>query len=262
MSELVEWFYAFPRPVIIAHRGASAYYPENTMPAIKSAMEAGADMIEVDVQMSADEVPVIAHDPDLERTAFLKKRISDLSWEQLQQIDVGSWFHPRFAEIRILSLQQLLRMCAHSMPLNLEVKFQYGSRAAMERAIKKVLTEVCEHEMNHKVIISGFDHKVASMVKKNDSHIATAILYNPINWKRALPSRLVENSRADFFHCSWKQYGKQWQQDLENHHIPVNVYTVNQTTTYKRMRELGINGVFTDRPDMLIKYEKQLNKNS
>ncbi|MDY6936837.1 MAG: glycerophosphodiester phosphodiesterase family protein [Cyanobacteriota bacterium] len=93
---------------IIAHRGYSAIAPENTLPAFARAMEAGAHSIELDVQLSADRVPMVFHDITLERVARSPDRIEDLTREQLADFDVGSWFAPEFASARISTLAEVL----------------------------------------------------------------------------------------------------------------------------------------------------------
>ncbi len=257
---IVEWFQSFTRPVIIAHRGASAYFPENTLPAIEAAIEYGSDMVEVDIRMTADGVPVISHDSNLQRTANRKENIADLTWKQLQQVDVGSWFHSRYDELRVLSLRQFLEVCEGQIPANLEIKFHFRESPKLKDALKMVMEELAYFKMEDQVVISGFNRNISAIVKSLKPEVASAVLHNPLQWKRVLPSRVVKNYNADFFHCSWRQFGKSWQQDLQKHHIPINVYTVNQTVTYMRMRELGVCGVFTDRPDMLLKLEKSLQK--
>jgi len=79
-------------PLIIGHRGASAVAPENTMAAFREAIAAGCDGIEFDVRLTRDGVPVIIHDSTLRRTAGLAARVADLTWAELEQVDVGSWF--------------------------------------------------------------------------------------------------------------------------------------------------------------------------
>ena len=88
------------RPLIIAHRGASAEAPENTLAAFRRAIELKPDGVEFDVRLAADGVPVVIHDATLVRTAGLKRRVADLTSAELAKIDVGSWFnrrHPHLA---------------------------------------------------------------------------------------------------------------------------------------------------------------------
>ena len=95
---------------IIAHRGYSAIAPENTLPAFARAMEAGADSVELDLQLSADGVPMVFHDITLERIAGIADRIENLTREELAQFDVGTWFDPAFAGARIPTFAEVLEV--------------------------------------------------------------------------------------------------------------------------------------------------------
>src|SRR4051794_314397 len=85
-------------PLIIAHRGASAWAPENTLAAFEMAMESGADGIELDVRLSRDGVPVVIHDATLRRVGGRNKRVACISAAELTQVDVGSWFNAKYPE--------------------------------------------------------------------------------------------------------------------------------------------------------------------
>jgi len=94
--------------MIIAHRGASGTVPENTELAIHTAIISRADLIEIDVQLTADGHIVLFHDRDLQRLTGRAQRIADLDLATIQQIDVGSWFRPEFNQLRIPTLKQVL----------------------------------------------------------------------------------------------------------------------------------------------------------
>src|SRR6185436_15775814 len=91
------------RPLILGHRGASAVAPENTLAAFTRAILDGAEGIEFDVRLSRDGVPMVIHDASLRRTALIDRQVCDLTCEQLQMIDVGSWFSQKPSEARVLS---------------------------------------------------------------------------------------------------------------------------------------------------------------
>src|SRR5687767_5965470 len=105
-------------PLIIAHRGASAHAPENTLAAFQAAIEGGADGIEFDLQLAKDGVPVVIHDDDLKGTASRDQRVRDLTSRQLGKIDVGSWFNathpkrarPEFAHETVPTLARTLKL--------------------------------------------------------------------------------------------------------------------------------------------------------
>ncbi|HEX3100695.1 MAG TPA: glycerophosphodiester phosphodiesterase family protein, partial [Pyrinomonadaceae bacterium] len=83
-------------PLIIGHRGASAHAPENTLAAFQMAIDAGADGIELDVQLAKDGVPVVIHDATLERTGLRPESVAQLTSKQLAKIEIGSWFNAKY----------------------------------------------------------------------------------------------------------------------------------------------------------------------
>lgn len=94
---------------VIAHRGYSAGAPENTIIAFEQAIELGARSIELDIQWTRDNVPVVTHDPSLGRTIAGIGRIADLTWTELQECDAGSWFNAEFSDQRVPSFEQVLQ---------------------------------------------------------------------------------------------------------------------------------------------------------
>ncbi|MCZ6737432.1 MAG: glycerophosphodiester phosphodiesterase family protein [Actinobacteria bacterium] len=107
-------------PQIIAHRGDSGLAPENTWPAIERAIEIGVDMVEVDVRMTKDGVPVLLHFERLEHTTTGSGLLADHTWEEIQRLDAGAWKDPEFAGERVLSLEDVLNLTRGRVPLNLD----------------------------------------------------------------------------------------------------------------------------------------------
>ncbi len=123
---------------LTAHRGAATLAPETTLASIRGAIEAGADRVEIDVMRSRDGAVVVTHDTDLRRIAGDPRRIADLSLEELQAIDVGSWFDPRFAGERIPTLEQVLAEVRGRATLNIELK-TVGDEALLAQAVAEIL---------------------------------------------------------------------------------------------------------------------------
>lgn len=98
------------RPLSIGHRGHSVEYPENTLEAYRKAIELGVEMIECDVNMTRDGVLVMMHDPTLDRTTNGTGRVNQATWEEIQRLDAGSKFNPRFKGARIPSTQEIIRL--------------------------------------------------------------------------------------------------------------------------------------------------------
>jgi glycerophosphoryl diester phosphodiesterase len=94
--------------VVIAHRGASVEFPEHTLPAYHRAVEAGADFLECDLQLTEDEVLVCIHDTTVDRTSNGEGRVDSFTLEELRRLDVGSWFGPELAGLRVVTLEEQL----------------------------------------------------------------------------------------------------------------------------------------------------------
>lgn len=108
--------------IVIAHRGASAYAPENTEAAFDLGVEMGSDAIETDLRATRDGVIVLLHDARVDRTTDGHGDVADLSWEAVQSLDAGAWKHPRFAGQRIPTLAWFLDRYGKRLPLYLEIK--------------------------------------------------------------------------------------------------------------------------------------------
>src|SRR5437868_11167811 len=110
-------------PIVFAHRGANRLTPENTMSAFRKAQELGATAFELDVQLSKDGIPVVIHDGSLERTTDGEGMVAEHTFEELCELDAGSWFGNEFIEEKIPSLEEVLQeFIPLDIYLNLELK--------------------------------------------------------------------------------------------------------------------------------------------
>ena len=134
-------------PQIIAHRGDSGLAPENTRPAIERAIEIGVDIVEVDVRMTKDGVPVLLHFERLEHTTSGNGLLADHTWEEIQRLDAGAWKDPEFAGERVPSLEDVLDLTRGRVPLNLD--FQATD------AVAPGVAAVRDAGLSHDVVVSG-----------------------------------------------------------------------------------------------------------
>jgi len=110
------------RPLLIAHRGYSAEFPENTLAAFQGALDAGCHMIELDVTLTRDRRVVVIHDDTLDRTTTGKGPVRSASLAQLKKLDAGSWFSPAFSSERVPELGEVLDLMGGQVPLNIDRK--------------------------------------------------------------------------------------------------------------------------------------------
>lgn len=235
----------------IAHRGASANYPENTMAAFKGAVEAGADMIEVDVRLSQDGIPVIFHNAWLDTPIKAAGYVAGSALTALKKLDAGSWFHPEFENERIPMLDEVLDFASKKVQLNIEMKTDdQPVRGKLENACLEL---VKKHSMEDQVLFSAFEAEAVKFIKQAEPRIRTALIFTHSLFSNKKPSTLVKKYRADAFHCTYAQLTQKRLSDLKENRIPVAVYTVNNKTTMKKLIATGVNGIITDRPKRLEK---------
>lgn len=237
--------------IIIAHRGASAYYPENTIPAFEAAIRMGAEMIELDVQLSSDGVPVVFHDPVLQHHSDGYGPLKKYTFAELKQLDAGSWFEKKFSGTTIPALEEVLALASGKITLNIEIKTQAVSDQLAGGVEEKCLELVEKYNMEERVLFSSFDYRAVEHLKKLNSRIPVALLYNRFQSGKKRPSELIRHYRADAFNYSYKQFNLKWVKNLEEHHIPHFVYTVNDTGHMRQLIDAGVSGIFTDKPDLL-----------
>lgn len=236
------------RPVIFAHRGASAVCPENTMAAFRKALELGADGIETDVQMTKDGVPVLIHDESLLRTTGNPSLVKDVTWEELQSLDAGSWFDASFSSERVPSLEALLEWIADGTEVvNLELKNGIVQYPGLEN---KVIEMVNRYGMADRIVISSFNHYSLVACKELAPHIRTGILYMEGLYR---PWEYAARLRADALHAYKYAVLPEWIAEAAAAGIAYHPFTVNEETEMERLVLAGAAGIITDYPDRLAR---------
>ena len=244
------------RPLIIGHRGASAVAPENTIAAFREAIATGADGIEFDVRLTRDGVPVIIHDSTLRRTGGLQRRVSDLAASELEQVDVGSWFAPAFAQTTVPGLAELLTLFeSNNLALHLEMKCDSASEYAP-------LAEACcrlidEHSLKERVIISCFDLPAIKVVKSVDSEIRTAALFEPSfsNFSALADERLINQATAvgaSALALHHRLARKQLIEKAKLLGLGIAVWTVDDPAWIERARSIGVDALITNNPAAML----------
>lgn len=237
--------------VVIAHRGASAYHPENTMSAFRAAYEMGAEMIELDVTLSKDGIPVVIHDETLDRTTNGAGTVSDFSLDELKKLDTGSWFSEEHSGEPFPTLEEVLEFAKDRISLNIEIKTEAVTDNARGGIEEKALELVKKYEMEQHVLFSSFDYRVTKHLKELDVNIPSALLYEKQQSAKRSPAQLIKDYNADAFNCSYRQFSKSWAKDASDAGFPVFVYTVNEERRMKNIIKRGATGIFSDKPDVL-----------
>ncbi|MGD1903228.1 MAG: glycerophosphodiester phosphodiesterase [Geitlerinemataceae cyanobacterium] len=153
---------------VIAHRGYSAGAPENTPIAFQRAMEMGARSIELDIQWTRDDVPVVSHDPSLGRTIAGSGRIAELTWPELENCDAGSWFDGEFADQRVPTLETVLKL-VKPLPGELFLDLKPHCQWSLERV--KIVRDLLErYRWRERSVACSFDPDVADRFNTDPAH--------------------------------------------------------------------------------------------
>jgi len=242
---LVDWETS---PLVIAHRGASAVAPANTMTAFEKAAVLGADGIEFDVHLSADGVPVVIHDFAVDATTDSSGRVAEMDLAQIKQLDAGSYFDPAFAGEHIPTLEEVLQAFGNQLLLNIELKSTSPRDNGLEQA---VLTLVKQHDLGSRVLLSSFNPFSLRRAKKIAPHVRAGLLYAPDlpiflsrAWLAPLfphEARHPEHTMVDARYMAWAR----------RHGYRVNVWTVDDPDEMRRLIDLGVDGIITNVPDVL-----------
>jgi len=153
--------------LIIAHRGYSDKYPENTILAFEKAMEAGADMIELDVHLTKDAKLIVTHDALLGRTIQKTGNVWDYSLQELQSFEAGSWKGKEFVNSFVPSLDQVLELCKNKIQVNIEIKKEtMHSLPLYKLMLETLIKTISAHKMNEQLLISSFDPFFLSLMKE------------------------------------------------------------------------------------------------
>lgn len=232
--------------LVVAHRGASAYAPENTLIAIKKAMDMEADYAELDVQLTRDKEVILLHDMNLKRTAGVKGFIKDLTLEELKKLEVGAWFGEEFRGEPIPTLQDVIRLVKGKMRLNIEIK---TFRPEPEIA-QKVVDIIRSEHFENKCMITSFDREVVTAVKRIAPEIITGFIFG-----KNYPDDVFEGS-WDVLSCNHRIATLEFIQKAREHNKQVYVWTVDGEKTIKRFIDRKVDGIISNKPDLVKKILK------
>ena len=163
------------RPLLVGHRGAMNVAPENTMVSFEAGLAGGADIIELDVQLTADKQVILFHDDDFRPKLGLEGRVGDYSADYLQTLDVGSWFDERFAGTPMPLLDEVLAWAKdRGVALMIELKHGPVYEPDLDKA---TVSLIADHNMTDQVIITSFDQFALQRVQALNPNMATSFIY-------------------------------------------------------------------------------------
>lgn len=210
------------------------------MSAFSAAVEDGADGLELDIHLSRDGVPVVIHDETLDRTTDGCGFVADKTWQQLQQLDAGSWFSPESAGEAIPALEDVLKVFDGQLRFNLELKeFRAGI----------VVLELLGNYPSADVVISSFDYALLQRLRRVDESLPLAVLFELGNWHHAV--QIAKDISACAFHPEVSFVSRPMIAACTQADLPVFPWTVDHTGIARGLARGGVSGFFTNAPATL-----------
>ena len=236
---------------IIAHRGASGYAPENTISAFELALKMGSKAFEFDVHMTRDKKLVVHHDYDLKRTAGNPARISGLDYAALKNINVGNKFG--FPVERVPLLEEVVRLISPKADwINFEIKNDLNVYPGLEEALLGFIR--AQSGLSAKALISSFDYGTLKRLRALDKEIKLGYLGERLRNLLLLPAILRAKAvGAVNFHIPLRLAFRLNVALIRKAGLNVGVYTVNKKSDALRMQKIGVDGIFSNYPDILHK---------
>ncbi|MER6071233.1 glycerophosphodiester phosphodiesterase family protein [Streptomyces sp. NPDC001817] len=249
-------------PTVIAHRGASAYAPENTLASIDKAARLGFCWVENDVQRTKDGELVVIHDDSLQRTTNVEQvfpgrapwKVKDFTAAEIARLDAGSWYSPAYAGTRVPTLKQYMRRIEHNHEkLLLEIKNPELYPGIEQQTLKLLGNEGwLDHKHLHRLIVQSFSTDSIRTVHDLKPAITTALLGSPA------VSQLPRYARfTDLINPSYGSLSKGYVAAVHTfdgpHGKPLGVFawTVNDAATARKVAGYDVDGIITNKPDVV-----------
>jgi glycerophosphoryl diester phosphodiesterase len=251
------------QPLVIGHRGASAYAPENTLASIDKAARLGIPWVENDVQRTKDGELVVIHDDDLQRTTDVEEvfpcrtswKVKDFTAAEIARLDAGSWFSPRYAGTRVPTLEQYMRRVEHNhQKLLLEIK-NPDLYPGIERQTLKLLSNegwLDRRQLADRLIVQSFSADSLRIVHDLKPAVRTGFLGTPRVSDLPAYASFTDGINPSFGSISMG-YVAAVHAFTGPHGKPLNVFTwtVNDANTARRAVRYGVDGIITNEPDVV-----------
>jgi len=235
-------------PLVIAHRGASAYQPENTLAAFALAIVQGAQMIELDLHISRDNQVVVIHDKTLDHTTNLKGRVDQLTLSEIKQADAGRGE-------RVPTLDETLDLTKGKVRLYLEIK----DRRAAAETLRIVRVRQCQDE----VMLASFDIELIRKLGEEVLDMELGLIlgnetWNPVvRWREAFPWIALRNINYQVLCMQVELCFRYLTKRVKANGKKLYVWTADEESQFARMISLGADGIVTNKPDHLIEFLKR-----
>ena len=233
---------------LIAHRGASKYAPENTMAAFDAAAVYGAKMVEFDVMLSQDGEPFVIHDENLKRTTNGRGYINKVDADYIRSLDAGKWFSKKFIDEKVPHLQEVLRWLVFAnMKANIEIKPCKGMEEQTTTTVMSLINRFWPIQAVMP-LVSSFNWDVLRQCRSIAPEMPLGLLMHDWNDAWAEEAKALQVSSV---HLYRKIVSAERAKAIKSQGYQLAVYTVNRRRQAKKLFNWGVDGIFSDYPDLL-----------
>ncbi len=225
------------------------------MPAFELAFRLNADGIETDVQLTKDQIPVIIHDEHVKRTTNGTGYIKDFTYQQLLQLDAGSWFSNKFSGTFIPTLEEFLKWIKDKpLCFNIELK---NNRIDYPH-IESIAYEMIDHyRLLNRTILSSFNPSSIKRMKRFTNNVPVAFLTSRRSKKVV---QVAEQIGATDIHINYRLLNRSLAEQCRQNNIPLRVYTVNKMYRISKCLNNNCSAIFTDVPDRALIFRQRSKK--
>lgn len=237
---------------ITAHRGASAYAPENSFAAVKKALEFKVDCIELDIQETGDGKIILLHDPTFLRTGNINKNVWDVSYSEIKSLDIGSWFSGEFSKESPPLLTDIFDLIGNRCKINLELKYN-GRNKNLPLKVAHLLNDL---QLEEQCFVTSFNLSFVNKIKENFPGITTGFIsslpYRPSVWlTRHQVLSLNKISSRKIIINTLHKLGKK-----------VHIWTADKEKDIIAAINAGADNIISNRPDVVQSVVKSIKLNS
>lgn len=230
-----------PGFLVTAHRGASGLAPENTIAAIQEAIKYRANYAEIDVHLTADGEVVLMHDDSVNRTTNGEGNIWELTMEELEGLDAGSWFSAEFAGEPVPTLRDVIRLASGKIKLNIEIKVSEEEPDIASAVVGIIRTE----NFTRFCMVTSFDRETVEEVRRIAPEIVTGLIFG-----RDYPADVMEGE-WEVLSCNQEIVNQNFVNRAKEEGKIIHVWTVNDEMTMMRLIDLKVDGIITNYPGLL-----------
>jgi len=240
----------FPRPILFAHRGDLAHAPENTLPSFQQAIAKGADGVELDAKLTADGHVIVIHDTTVDRTTDGKGKIPSFTLEAIRKLDAGKWFNEKFAGTKVPMLEEVFELIGRDKMINIELTNYATPRDGL---VAKVCELIKRHNNQEQILFSSFFSANLKAAEQILPQVPRGLLAMPGFvglWSRSFGFTFGEYQAL---HPHISSASREQVQRAHRLNRRVHVWTANTTEEVSRLKEWGVDGMFTDDPQTAVR---------